>query len=533
MTETPLTLSLDPGPGHLWLNLPALRRTNTLVQGSTRAGKSYLVRWLCEQVFGQVQQLIFDVEGEYVSLTEKYDYALFGAETQVKPDPDSAPLLMRRLLDTGNSAIFDLSEMASPEQQRFTAAAAAELVRASPREPRSVLIIIDEAQRLAPQAGQGEAASTTQVRDLANRGLKRGLALLLATQRHSAVDAGLRGALANLVVGGTPPGPDMKSSGEKLGFTAAERRQLANLRAGEFFFLGPAFGDPEAGRQVALARAGDVQTRHLDAGEARVFTPPPASDAVQSLYDLLGVEAPVALLGDTAKPTLTSTPERKASAKKEAVAPADCAAEPPAPETVKEPAALPVATIPSVSAQQPPALEAASVPVSRSRITPVLTRRVETALAEIYPWPVTPAQLGLLGLVSVTPAEMENLVRSLRRQGACAWDGERLTLTAERAARSPRTPLDAAGYRRLWKSNLGRMASRLLDVLENADAGGLTWAEWQSQAAYAKGGAVSAARGRLMQAGFVVQQKNRYAVSETWPREEAESPANAPLLKIS
>jgi len=288
--EQPLTLSLTPGAGLLTLDPAELLRGHTFAQGATRAGKSWLLRWLCEQTFGRAQQLVLDVEGEYVSLTERFDYALFSADTPVRLDPAGAAGLIRRLLELGTSAIFDLSGLTTEAQQEWTRQAAVELVRATTKAPRPVLIVIDEAQRLAPQAGQGEATSTGAVRDLANRGLKRGLALLLASQRHSAVDASVRGAMANLLVGGTPPGTDMESVGKKLGFDARERRRLADLRRGDFFVLGPAFGDPDGPRRVLLARSGTIQTRHMDAGEARAYTPPPASEAVQSLYEQLGHE---------------------------------------------------------------------------------------------------------------------------------------------------------------------------------------------------------------------------------------------------
>ena len=145
---------------------------------------------------------------------------------------------------------------------------------------------------------------------------------------------------------------------------------------------------------------------------------------------------------------------------------------------------------------------------------------------------MTPVQLGLLARVDLTRAQMENLVRSMRRGGVCVWDGERLTLTAERAARSPYTPLDAGGYRRFWKRRLGVMAGRLLDTLIEAGGGGLTWAEWQSAAAYAAGGNVSAARRQLMLAGLIEQQGSRYTVSVAWPSEDGPG-ARQPLLKIA
>ncbi len=287
LTDVPV-LSFEPGPGRLPIDLDEMYRANTFIQGATRAGKSWMLRFLVEQLFGRVQQMLFDTEGEYASLTEKFDYALFSLKTNVQVVPANAPLLIRRLLDMGTSAIFDLSDLTTTDQQEFVRLAARELLRLTTNDPHRILLVFDEVQRLAPNSGQGEATSTQELRELANRGLKRGLFLLAASQRHSSVDTAVRGAMTNLLVGGTPPGLDMDSAGGKLGFNAASRRQLAELARGEFFALGAMFDEPNAPRQVHRVRSGPVQTRHMDALEARQYAPPRASEAIQALYQQLG-----------------------------------------------------------------------------------------------------------------------------------------------------------------------------------------------------------------------------------------------------
>lgn len=281
-------LSFDTGEGLLTIDLAEMFRANTFIQGATRAGKSWLLRFLMEALFGRVQQVVFDTEGEFASLTEKFDYALFSQDTPVQAAPANAPLLVRRLLEMGTSAIFDLADLSTLEQQEFVRRATTELIAATTKTPHRVLIVLDEIQRLAPNSGQGEATSTQALRELANRGLKRGLFLLAASQRHSSVDPAVRGGMTNLLVGGTPPGLDMETAGGKLGFNAKERRQLAALPRGEFFALGAMFDAEGTPREVHRVRSGAVRTRHLDAMEAKQYTPPAASEAVQRLLEQLG-----------------------------------------------------------------------------------------------------------------------------------------------------------------------------------------------------------------------------------------------------
>ncbi len=68
-------------PGTLKAELSKLLAHHLLVQGNTGAGKSYLLRGLLEGTHGQVQQLVFDIEGEYATLRDVYDdYAIVAAK---------------------------------------------------------------------------------------------------------------------------------------------------------------------------------------------------------------------------------------------------------------------------------------------------------------------------------------------------------------------------------------------------------------------------------------------------------------------
>ncbi len=51
-----------------------------LLQANSGGGKSYALRKFAEITHGKAQQIILDLEGEFASLREKFDYILVGKE---------------------------------------------------------------------------------------------------------------------------------------------------------------------------------------------------------------------------------------------------------------------------------------------------------------------------------------------------------------------------------------------------------------------------------------------------------------------
>src|SRR6266436_8302518 len=93
------------------IDLPTLLDTRLLVQANSGGGKSWLLRRILEQSQGKVQQIVIDLEGEFATLREKYDYVLAGKDGDTPADPKSAALLARKLLELNVSAIIDLYEL--------------------------------------------------------------------------------------------------------------------------------------------------------------------------------------------------------------------------------------------------------------------------------------------------------------------------------------------------------------------------------------------------------------------------------------
>src|SRR6185295_17117739 len=93
------------------IDLSKLIESRLLVQANSGGGKSWAIRRIIEQSFGNVQIIILDPEGEFTNLREKYDFVLAGKEGDAPADSRSAALLARRLLELKTSAIVDLYEL--------------------------------------------------------------------------------------------------------------------------------------------------------------------------------------------------------------------------------------------------------------------------------------------------------------------------------------------------------------------------------------------------------------------------------------
>lgn len=249
------------------VDLEKLVAGRLLVQGSSGAGKSWLVRYVLEQTHGRIQQFVFDPEGELVTLREKLDYVVVsGSEGgDVRADPDTADMLCRKLVEAQASAIFDLNELDPEDREEFVAKFLHRLINLPKELWRSALVVVDEAHEFAPEAGQ--PASRKPMELLVSKGRKRGLCAVFCTQRLSKLSKNASD-LQNILVGYTGLDTDVKRAGEILGFDKDQREELKRLEF-EFFAFGPALS-----REVIRVKSGPIQTHHPKPGELRAPTPP-------------------------------------------------------------------------------------------------------------------------------------------------------------------------------------------------------------------------------------------------------------------
>jgi GTPase SAR1 family protein len=270
------------------LSLGKLIEGRLLIQGNSGAGKSMLLRRLFEQSFGKVQQLLLDPDGEFSTLAEKFDVAVFTAADVLRVGGRAFAFHLR---EHRYSAVLDLSDATSEERLSTVADLATGLIECPAEHWYPLLVLVDEAQTFAPHYDTGDVDTVTRKRaiaslsDMMGRGRKRGVAGVIATQRLAETSKAVASKATNIIVGRTIFDRDLERSGALLGFTAGHSRALRTLADGEFLGLGPAFNAPGRSR----FKAGSVQSRHK--GDAPGVEAPPAMSAADTAALLLEVQS--------------------------------------------------------------------------------------------------------------------------------------------------------------------------------------------------------------------------------------------------
>ncbi len=283
--NTPL-LSFQPDAGGVVVDLDVLVTSRMLIQANSGGGKSYALRYLLEQTHGRIPQIVFDPEGEFASLRERLAYVLAGVDGDVPAQPLMAPMLCRRLVELGASAVLDLYDLDLDDRALFIKRFLDELMRLPRALWRPLLIVIDEAHMFCPEKGAGSAVSKAAVAGLCTRGRKRGFCAVLATQRIAKLDKDVAAELNNVLIGRTGLDVDVTRAGNTLGFDKERRQSLPYLDPGVFYAFGPAIS-----REVLRVRTGPVSTTHPEPGRIAPPVPPPPDQLrglIAQLADLPG-----------------------------------------------------------------------------------------------------------------------------------------------------------------------------------------------------------------------------------------------------
>ena len=251
------------------------------MQANSGGGKSWLLRRLLEQTHGKVQQIVLDLEGEFSSLREKYDYLLIGKEGDIPLQLKIAQLLPKRLMEHHASAIIDLYELKHHERIMFVRRFLDTLMNLPKKYWHPCLIVVDETHIFCPEKGKAESLGS--VIDLCTRGRKRGYCAVLATQRLSKLHKDAAAECNNKLIGRTGLDVDMRRASDELGFASkAQMLSLRDLDPGEFFAFGPAIS-----KSVTQITVGNVSTTHPKAGSRYLATPPPATSKVKNILSKL------------------------------------------------------------------------------------------------------------------------------------------------------------------------------------------------------------------------------------------------------
>ncbi len=246
----------------LEIDLPTFIDSRALICANSGGGKSYAVRKILEESSNKVMSIVLDVEGEFRTLREEFDFLLIGNEGDVELNMKSAKLLPKKIMGLEVSTIVDISDLKRNERIRYVKDFLEALMELPRKEGfwKPCLIVLDEAHLLAGQ--QEKQDSCSAVIDLMTRGRKRGYCGILCTQRISKLHKDAVAEANNIMIGRTGLDIDMKRASEILGFTnKKDMLSLRDLDAGEFFVFGTAIS-----KHVTKAKVAEVKTTHPKVG---------------------------------------------------------------------------------------------------------------------------------------------------------------------------------------------------------------------------------------------------------------------------
>ncbi len=262
------------------IDLEELLATRLLVQGNSGSGKSHLLRRLLEGSAGQVQQVVIDPEGDFVTLAGPYGHVAIEA---VDYSVAEIARFAARCREHRTSVVLSLEGLEMEGQMRCAAAFLMGLFDAPREHWFPALVVVDEAQIFAPAAGaeiseEVRRASLGAMTNLMSRGRKRGLAGIIATQRLAKLSKNVAAEASNFLMGRTFLDIDMARAADLLGMERRQAESIRDLARGTFLGLGPAIA-----RRPAMVRIGAVETSARSSSPTLVPLPSAAAGDMREL----------------------------------------------------------------------------------------------------------------------------------------------------------------------------------------------------------------------------------------------------------
>lgn len=183
------------------LSLPLETVTQTLaLLAKRRAGKSYTMRRIVEQLFKAGQQVVLvDPKGDQWGVRSTADgkgpglpIVILGGERGDAPlEPSGGEVVAKLVVEERVSVLLDISLFRKHEVATFMTAFLENLYRLKAREiyRTPMMLVIDEADAIAPQKPmKGEERMLGAAEDIVRRGGQRGIGCILVTQRSAVLN---------------------------------------------------------------------------------------------------------------------------------------------------------------------------------------------------------------------------------------------------------------------------------------------------------------------------------------------------------
>jgi len=267
----------------------------TFICSMTRYGKSYCMRKIAEEVFGKIGIIIVDPEGEYASLREKFPFLIIGKDIPL--NPDTAEFIAETVLKENLSIIIDSSASDTIDEQEFVRRFVDKFMDLELIKKKSYLFMIEEADEFAPEKGVYKSGSLRSIINLAKKGAKRGLGLILASQRPAMISKTVLSQCANQIIGHTEWSGDLKVLQQYLRIESEIINKISKSKAGEFYFKGNFIEEPQ------ILKINEVETTHL--GGTPTLSPPTTKE-LKNIISKLSASLPK-VIEEKLKPRVPDT----------------------------------------------------------------------------------------------------------------------------------------------------------------------------------------------------------------------------------
>ena len=223
------------------------------VIGQSGSGKSYLIGVITEELLRlKMPFCIIDTEGEYATLKESFSMLVVGGPEQDVPLDTDFEKLFSRSIEGSVPVVLDLSECVEKAEAAY--AAITSLYKVEEKMRRPYLVMIEEADKFAPQVVRPRINA---VEELSVRGRKRGIGLIVATQRPSNISKNVLSQCSYGFIGKLTIENDL-SAISQLFSSRSTLEQIVNLETGEFIPFGVGTNSVVKVRQSESRHAGST-----------------------------------------------------------------------------------------------------------------------------------------------------------------------------------------------------------------------------------------------------------------------------------
>ncbi len=232
------------------------------VIGQSGSGKSFLIGVIAEELSkSHLPFLIVDTEGEYVNLGKAYGLIVVGSgpEANIGLDTDYG-LLFRQSIQAKKPVVMDVSDAVDPQHAVYEAVKALYDVEDELRSP--YLVIIEEADKFVPQIVKSRI---NIIEEVSVRGRKRGIGLLVATQRPANISKNVLAQCSYGFIGKLTIENDFDSISILLE-NRKRMEEVAKLGTGEFLPFGTGSENVFKVKGRSLAHVGSTPSIDYSSG---------------------------------------------------------------------------------------------------------------------------------------------------------------------------------------------------------------------------------------------------------------------------